>query len=242
MFLNQIQCILVIVNPAISQEPITLWDYIKYLRENNNLTIAEFAKQIGTGYFHATTIERDFNVVKRTASSELLKQIAKVCSRNEKDRKDVEHKLMMRRARIFFQKEVLDMTLLGIKAESFIVTESMPKAFIDRVRTDIQALPDTGIIDRLSITRFAVDSMLSGKYYLTKKKVIELAKRFGQSEQDYLSLAGYMPDSFQKLLANPYFSAFLSRTDALSESDLNKCGSVLETLLNIFISDKKKEG
>jgi transcriptional regulator with XRE-family HTH domain len=226
------------------KEPETLWDYIKYLRERENLTLHEFAKKINCHYFHATTIEKDFKVSGRTASAELLKEIAKVCSHNAEERKKIEYNLTLRRARIFFQKEVAgSITLTDLKAESFISAESMPVPLIERLRTDIANLEDKKIINKLSITKYALDSILAGKYLLSKRKVSEIAKKFKQPEYEYLLLAGYIPDFLYRVINNPDFEHFIHRSKNLSDNDIEKAGTALTNILNLILhSNKKKEG
>ncbi len=225
-------------------EPELLWDYIKYLREKNNYELNEFARRIDCSYFHATMIEREYHLAKRTASPELLKSIARVCSKNTEERKQIEHKLLLRRARIFFQKEVAENTFADLTSESFIVSDSMPKPFIERLEKDINTLEDKNAISKLSITKIALDAVLNGRYLLSHRKVSEMARRFKQPEDEYLILAGYIPESLRKIIDNEHFRDLLEKAKHLNENDIERLGIALSNMLILVTTNdnKKKEG
>jgi len=227
-----------------NNEPDTLWEYIKFLRNKNKWSHEEFADKIGISVYHATSIEKDYKKVRRAASLKLVRTIAKVCAKNEKERKEIEYKLTLRRTNVFFEANAVAASLLGLKAESFIVTETMPTPFIERVKRDIDNLEDKSVTNRLSITQYALESMLAGKYYLSKRKVAEIAKRFKQPEHEYMLLAGYMPDSLHRIITKEGFEKFIEQSKNISDSNLEKLGITLSTIADLWITARaeKKEG
>lgn len=242
-------------------EPEYLWDYIKYLRERNNYDYVEFARRIKCSYVHVTQIEREYNVVRRTASPALLKTIADVCSKNPEDRMLLEQKLLRKRARIVLQQDLAEHAFGDLSMDSFIVSDSMPKVFIERLKKDISNLEDKNVITKLSITKTALDAVLAGRYFLSHRKVSEIAKRFKQPENEYLILAGYIPESLRKLIDNEHFIELLEKNPVslhkiiynvhfrkllenakhLTEGDIERLGIALGNMLNLLtISDTKK--
>lgn len=233
------------------REPEALWEYIKYLRKTAGYKMGEFSGLIGCSFVHGSRIEKPFHRTHIAPSIRLLKKVAKVCAKNSKERKILEEKLLFKRARLFFAKDVVEDTLdqLTTSTVSSIYglqfsSESMPKGFIERLRQDTENISEDSTGAKTSLPREILNAVLQGKLSLSAQKVTDLAKKLKQPEEDYMLLAGYLPDGLRRLTSDKDFMELIRISAKLSPGEFEKLGTTLRNILSLIKQSppKKKEG
>ncbi len=128
--------------------------------------------------------------------------------------------------------------LLTGQGSMFIDRKGMPKEFLERVKKDLTRVsPKT--INNLSF-KDRLGKVLSGNDNLKRVEVIELAGALKQSDEEYLTLAHYMPDIFHKTLKNDKVVTMLRSMGSLSDKEIDEVVDSLSLVLDGYMVKKGK--
>lgn len=227
-----------------NNEPEAIWDYIKYLRKQKGHNLTEFAEIIDCTAVHASRIEKPYHTSRCAASPRLLGRIAAACAEDEESREILKKKLMMKRARMLYSKEVVEDAFSDPASYPQLYSDSMPKEFIQRLQKDTEDIAEANVVAKLAMTREALSAVLAGRMLLSKHKVLDLAKKLSQSGEEYLLLAGYNTDGIRRLFLDKHFLELMKRAKKLSPEEIEQLGVALGSILSLIKkpSDKKKGG
>ena len=213
-----------------------LGDLIREIREKAGLTRKEFAKKLGYTDAHIGLMEKPFSKTGKLPSEELLRKIASKFSHSEEERIAIERNLLLERARLIVAPEVSEYFLRNSEREAaYVAREGMPLVFVERLKKDIEAVKDTEVFySQLSIPEEAVEETLQGKYIFPRKLVIELAIALGQSIEEYLVLADYMPEEVKSLVKHEGASRLFRTLGKLSSEELDEVTDVVARVLKLY--------
>ncbi len=114
-----------------------------------------------------------------------------------------------------------------------IINPGMPPEFIEKLRDDIKNKDDS-FFASLSMSKDKLFDVLIGKQKLTRIEVIELARKLNKSLDEYVYLAGYMPEEFTRVLENPRMMESLRAAGNLSDKDINQAIDAFQDVLKEF--------
>jgi len=115
--------------------------------------------------------------------------------------------------------------------------QGMKPEFIQRVKDDLKA-SNRNINDIKCCTPFIFNLFLQGKSYLSKKAVMSLAKSLGQSEEEYLRVAGHMSDVVEALVQDSKLFNMFRKIVNLDENDKEQVLIFMEHVVKLH-ADKK---
>ncbi len=131
-----------------------------------------------------------------------------------------------------------DWILTG-EGDMFIEKTGMPNEFIEKLKKDLAKSPPE-VINGLSFKDKLVDVFL-GKERLSRVEVIELTRALNQPAEEYLKLAKYMSDVFDKVLKNNKVATMLRKMGGLNDKEIDEVLDSLSLLLDGYLSRKKKD-
>lgn len=210
-------------------------DLIREIREKAGLNRKEFAEKLGYTDAHIGLIEKPFSKTGKLPSEELLRKIASRFSYSEEERITIERKLLLERAKLVVAPEVSKHFLeVSERVETYIAREGMPLVFIERLKQDIESVKDkNAFFSQLSVSREAVEEALQGRRILPRKSVIELAVALGQSIEEYLVLADYMPEEIKSIVRHEGVSSLFRTLGELTSEELDEVIDVVARVLKL---------
>lgn len=225
-------------------EPEDVWDYIKYLRKQRGYNLIRFSELIDCTPVHAGRIEKPYSVSHCAASVKLLKRIAAVCADDMEPRDLLEKNLLMRRAKMRYSKEVAEDLYLNPESYPQLYSDGMTKEFIQRLQNDTRGIRKSNALVTLAMTHEELKAVLEGRLLLSRRKVLDLARKLKQPVEEYMLLAGYITDGIRNLFTDSNFLALMKRARKLSPEEIKQLGTAMGSMLSLIKkpSDKKKEG
>jgi hypothetical protein len=123
-----------------------------------------------------------------------------------------------------------------------IITEATKLVFLNRVKKDIKSQPKLTKEFYNSLTfKHKFKYFLSGKTYLKRVEVIELARKLKRSIEEYIDISGYMPAIFKEVLEDTRHPGLIYTTGPLSDKDIDQFICSLEDILKTYAAEKKAE-
>lgn len=115
----------------------------------------------------------------------------------------------------------------------------MPEDFLKRLKQDVEYVGISKVVRALGCPQDFLEKVFEGKIALSRQEVIKLAGILDQPVEEYMVLAGYMPESLAKLLKDKESTKILFRIfKHVPASKLTAFLSKLEELLNLQRSFK----
>lgn len=212
---------------------VELGGIIKTLRLKKNISVSQLAFESGIQPIFVGFIERG----EKLPGPESLKSMLRVLIEDEKQRAEVQRYCLFLLAKAKAAPEIRDYLRLDDKQITARPVEalSMPQGFVERLKLDYEAaLNDPKISEDIEFERPVIEGAISGKIYLSRPAVVKLARKLNQPLEEYLSLAGYIPDEVFRLLKNRKFMIILRTIHRLSEDELDMLLDVILKVLKIF--------
>lgn len=170
-----------------------LHELIRYYREKAGLKPKDLARKLRISYSYYTRLERPYPEGKAIPSEDLLRRFVSLVVSDPEERQKAYKELLSARIAILIPPELYKDGLAYI--ESSEVTDSMPKEFIDRLQSDIDYVGMSKVLKGLGVPQTFVEEVLKGRRVLSRSLVIKMAYILGQPVDEYLILAGYIPQS-----------------------------------------------
>lgn len=114
-----------------------------------------------------------------------------------------------------------------------VINSGMPPEFIEKLRDDIKNKDDS-FFASLSMSKDKLFDVLIGKTRLSRLEVIELSRKLNQSLDEYVYIAGYLPEEFTRVLKNPRMMESLRTAGKLSDKDINQAITAFQDVLKEF--------
>lgn len=222
-----------------------LWELIKQIREKHALSLNNFATKIGITATYVSFIERPYtDKNKHLPSEEVLRKIAKQFTHSEPDRKALEEKLLLERAKLVVAPEIVKDYLLDINKGKLIISDqegkgTMPMAFINRLKKDFSNSPN--LYKKSNISKGTVDAVLKGEQIIPRRTVMELATDLRQPVTEYLILAGYMPYEFLDVLTHKGMISMFRSFSKLSNKEIDDVVDAINKIIKVYTSKNTEE-
>ena len=229
--------------PLFIIEGMALWDSIKEIRLKAEQTQKEFGDAIGYTPEYISNIERSPDITRRIATEKLIKKIAEIYTKTEEERISLERKLLLERAQATVSPEVVMHFLMDEKKlSSYQSEDGMPLVFIERLKKDLGNVVNEDIFYKSLkvVSKDIIDESLKGMRLLPRKAVVELAKALGQSIEEYLILADYVPKEFRSLIMHKGMNDMFRTMSELNAEELDAMIDVFSSVLKM--RRKQKEG
>lgn len=182
---------------------------IREFRKKLKLKQKEFAKALGFTQAYLTEIERG----KREPSRDFLKKLNSVFGLSSDF--------------VLFGEEKKTENL-----EKFASEGLMPLKFIQRLKKDIEALPNPeDFFSSINIPKQIIETALEGKLILNRTSVIEIAQKINQPIYEYLLLANYLPDEIIKFTDHPGIIEIFKQIGMLHPKEMEE---VLQTITSVL--------
>jgi hypothetical protein len=111
-----------------------------------------------------------------------------------------------------------------------------------RLQFYISEMSKEVIVEKLYITTDTLDRVLSGQLTLSRHRVADLARKLGQPEDEYLILAGYVPQNAKRILLNPGFLNLVRISSRMSNGELWRIGLALNSIYLLYTLPGGKKG
>jgi len=223
-----------------------LWDTIKEIRKKHNLNKKQFAEVLGCSPTLIGYIEKPYSESKRTATVDIIRAIAEKFTNSEEERQKLENQLLIKRARVVLVQEITDDEFISkiTSAENDVlpvsiphtadINNSMPVEFINALKADIKQLKKHGVLTTEINGNLA--KIIKGTLRIDADEIKDLAAHYGLSQDKYLVLGGYIPDSIAKLYNNKAFLCFFDNLSRLSDDDISVIGNNIQLLVNTILN------
>ncbi|HDL02128.1 MAG TPA: XRE family transcriptional regulator [candidate division Zixibacteria bacterium] len=119
-----------------------------------------------------------------------------------------------------------------------IESAGMPQDFIDKLKDDLRNKDDS-FFASLSMSKDRILDVLLGKVNLKRVEVIELARKLNRSLDEYMYLAGYVPDVFDRVLKNPKMMESLRTAGNLTDQEIDQAIYAFADVMKRFEKDQK---
>jgi len=204
-----------------------LHEYLAKYRKKLGLSKTEMARKLHVTYAYYIRLEQPFHIGRALPSVELLKKIARLVAQNDKElEKKVFKELLQARYIQRYPKEI-QLELKELPAMEF--TNSMPQAFIERLKEDIEYPSGlTRAAYKSGIPEEILKAVIEGKYVLNRDSVVVLARMLNQSVEEYLALAQYVPEKID--ITDRKLAAFFRLLGKLPDDTLQKIVDVVTVL------------
>ncbi len=215
-----------------------LWDMIREIRENAGLDKKQFGEKIGCSSTHVIAIERPYEVSKRTASDELLIKIAKVFSKNEDERLEMETLLLLERARLINP----DVISTRLKEEKGLMPGAMPPEFIERFRSAYKKLDERkrkSFLSAIELTEGDIAGVLKGDLYFSRSKTIDIAQRLQEPIDEYLTLGNFVTYEILKLAKHTKLVEIMHEMAQMNPKEIDEMLGHISYWVN-FMTNKRK--
>lgn len=158
-----------------------------------------------------------------------MRKIAEVAASNEEERETIEKQLLIERAKIIVAPEITK----SLFSKPIVTTEkgTMPSQFLKRVKND---LAKTENKEFTKSDQKNLDAVISGKKLLSSQSVVHIAKELKQPIDQYLALAGYMPDHLKKLMCHEPTEDMLRSLASLEANDVLKMVTIMNNIIEIY--------
>ena len=227
-----------------------LFDIIRNLVKENNLTLLEFGKKLDISYAYAAQLVKgktgDKDIV---PSEEILIKIAKMFSKSEEERIRLQKTLLLERMKLIASPEVKDFFEDKGRVTSFLSGEGMPKAFIDRLKKDLEKQSQKKsvtmesllkkIYDATGITQEEMNAVVEKGYTINRTQVILLARALGQPAEDYLILAEYMPEHIKKIIQSNKQNVLFRSFEQLTPKEIDQFLDAMQKMIDIYLERGK---
>ncbi len=121
------------------------------------------------------------------------------------------------------------------------ISSGMNPDFIEKLKEDLQNKDDS-FYASLSMSKDKLFNVLFGKVKLTRVEVIELARKLNRSLNEYIALAGYMPEEFKRIAGNQKALALFRSMEQLTDAEMDQViNSLADTIRQHFEKKKEKE-
>jgi len=220
-----------------------LWDSIKEIRLKAGQTQKEFADAIGYTPEHISNIERAPQITRRIATEKMIKRIAELYTKTEEERISLERRLLLERAQATVSPGVAMHFLMDEKKlASYQSEDGMPLVFIERLKKDLGIIgnKDAFYKSLQVVSKETIDESLKGMRLLPRKAVVKLAQALGQSIEEYLILADYVPKEFRSLIMHKGMNDMFRTMSELDAEELDAMIDVFSSVLKM--RRKQKEG
>lgn len=216
-----------------------LGSLISKLRVRKKLTCKELGKKIGVDGVHIFYVEKG----ERFPSGSLLIRLAEVLGRDKVEVENLKKQFLFLRAKAKAPKEIQDILSIQDREKISTVVElsftgSMPPAFIESLKKDLNRLKDKSVIETLSFSKVVLDGVLQGKYVLSREQVIELAMRLNVPIEGYLLLSDYMPEEIKKLVKHEGIISMFRTLEKLTPQELERMINTITSVLSLYEKDK----
>ncbi len=226
-----------------------LFDIIRNLVKENNLTLLEFGKKLDISYAYAAQLVKgrtgDKDIV---PSEEILIKIAKMFSKSEEERVRLQKTLLLERMKLIASPEMKDFFEDKGRITSFLSGKGMPEAFINRLEKDLKKQNQKKsvtmesllkkIYDAIGITQEEMNAVLKKEYIISRTQVILLAKALKQPAEDYLILADYMPEHIKKIIHSNKQNVLFRSFEQLTPEEIEQLLDVMQKMVDLYIKKK----
>ncbi len=193
-------------------------DRLKILANNLGIKITDFSKKTGIPY---RTLQNYF-LGERQPSAENLQKIATQLGVNVNWLLTGEGEMLKSDA---------------VNTDK-IESAGMPQDFIDKLKDDLRNKDDS-FFASLSMSKDRILDVLLGKVNLKRVEVIELARKLNRSLDEYMYLAGYVPDVFDRVLKNPKMMESLRTAGNLTDQEIDQAIYAFADVMKRFEKDQK---
>ncbi len=133
-----------------------------------------------------------------------------------------------------------DIKIQGL--EHYASRSIMPWKFIQRLRMDLNLIKNTeDFYSSLDIPKEIIEGVLGGKLYLTRNSVIKMAQKLNQPVHEYLLLAHYIPEEFEKFSNQPEIINIFKQLAELPSNDIREVVNIILTVIKPYLKNKKLE-
>jgi len=228
-----------------------LFDIIRNLVKENNLTLQEFGEKLNVSYVYATKLVKgkvgDRDVI---PSEEILARIAKMFSKSEEERVRLQKTLLLERMKLIAPPEVKGFFEDKGRVTSFLSGEGMPEAFINRLKKDLEKQSQKKsvtmesllkkIYDATGITQEEMNAVFEKGYTINRTQVILLARALGQPAEDYLILAEYMPEHIKKIIQSNKQNVLFRSFEQLTPKEIDQFLDAMQKMIDIYLERGKR--
>ncbi len=109
----------------------------------------------------------------------------------------------------------------------------MNPEFIEKLREDLKDKDDS-FYASLSMNKEKILDVILKKAKLSRIEVIELSRKLNRSLDEYIYLAGYVPEEFTKVLKNPRMLESLRTAGKLTDEDIDQAITAFANVLKKF--------
>ncbi len=227
-----------------------LFDIIRDLVKENNLTLLEFGKKLDISYAYAAQLVKGKTGEKDIIpSEEILIKIAKTFSKSEEERVRLQKALLLERMKLVASPEVKGFFEDKGRVSSFLSGEGMPEAFINRLKKDLEKQSQKKsvtmesllkkIYDATGITQEEMNAIFEKGYIISRTQVILLARALGQPAEDYLILAEYMPEHIKKIVQSNKQNVLFRSFEQLTPKEIDQFLDAMQKMIDIYLERGK---
>jgi transcriptional regulator with XRE-family HTH domain len=208
------------------------WEIIRELRESYGLTREEFATRIGCSASYITHLEKPLYKGGKLPSEKIIDRIAQAFTETEEQRRQLKKALATSRIALLMDAETITMMTKDIYLEHV----SMPEEFIERLKKDIKPYDLYIVAKKIKIPAEHLQAVLEGRATISPATVEALARTLGQPAEEYLILAGYMPERLKEIVTKygQMVGDIFKRFEKIPPSKLEGTLRAIESILALW--------
>ncbi|MDI9561664.1 MAG: helix-turn-helix transcriptional regulator [Pseudomonadota bacterium] len=225
-----------------------LWETIKEIRESHGLNKRQFADILGCSPTLIGYIEKPYSESHRVATVDIIHAIAKHFTNSEDERKALEHKLLIKRARVPLEQQISDDEFLKeLRGDNNAppavapAYNSMPLEFIKLLQKDVNAIIASGNSHKEIAEDKNIAMILRGELCIDADGIIAIANKYGFSPDKYLVLAGYIPECILRLYNHDAFRFLFDNIDNLTDAEIDAIGNSMKVLVRALLNAKNPD-
>ncbi len=205
---------------------------IKEIR--GKLNTAEFAVKLNCTESYVRMIEQPKGNI---PSKKIIKQIAAAFGGTPDKQALLEKNLLDERTR-----DLVARTLSrGGMDETDMSIHGMPLPFINELKKDISVKKPDEKFYKATISKENLEATLQGRYSLTRKMVIALAKALNKPPDRYLDLADLIPDNLKGLFKQHGLSYMFRSPSGMTVENLDDGIEALSRVLSKYLEERSKK-
>jgi len=116
----------------------------------------------------------------------------------------------------------------------------MSSEFIEKLKDDLKNKDDS-FYASLSMSKDRIFDVLLGKTKFKRIEVIELTRKLNRSLDEYIYLAGYVPEEFTRVLKNPKMLESLRTAGRLTDQEIDQAITAFANVLKKFEKEEAVE-
>lgn len=218
------------------------WEIIRRIREEHGLTLEEFGHKIGVSFSYVHHLEKPLQRGGKLPSDKVIYKIAHAFGKTPEQVEHIRKTLIASKVAYAIDPEVIRM-IKEIEVDTVDSGIGMRTEFLERLKKDIAGYDIEYISTRVKMSPQVLKNIINGYGVLPYPAVEQLARILAQDPDEYLMLAGYMPQRMIKLIESGGYNIIdiFKRMGKLPPDAVNKIVRIINDVLSIWGKEDVKK-